>query len=109
MSKQNFRVKRSGYDRFEVDQYLQKLEHDIEVLQKQNALYRKRIDLLLKQRSFLKEEYDKVLSDLSIKEKAAEEMARIALQEANVIIERAYDNADMIVQEAMSSARQILR
>lgn len=108
MSKQNFRVKRSGYDRFEVDQYLQKLEHDIEVLQKQNALYRKRIDLLLKQRSFLKEEYDKVLSDLSIKEKAAEEMARIALQEANVIIERAYDNADMIVQEAMSSARQIL-
>lgn len=108
MSKQNFRVKRSGYDRFEVDQYLKKLEHDIEVLQKQNALYRKRIDLLLKQRSFLKEEYDKVLSDLSIKEKAAEEMARIALQEANVIIERAYDNADMIVQEAMSSARQIL-
>ncbi len=108
MTKEKFRIKRKGYDRFEVDKHLQKVEQDLQVLQKQNDLYRKRIDLLLKQKAFLKSEYDQILADLNVKEKAAEEMARIALKEANVIIERAYDNADMIVQEAMSSARQIL-
>lgn len=107
-SKPEFRIKRKGYDRFEVDQHIAKLQSDIEAVEKKNLLYQSQVTNLMKQRAILKRQYDKVLTDLSIKEKAAEEMSRLALREANAIIDRAYDNADLIVREAMSSARQIL-
>lgn len=107
-SKPEFRIKRKGYDRFEVDQAIAKLHSDIEAVEKKNLLYQSQVSNLMKQRTLLKRQYDKVLADLTIKEKAAEEMSRLALREANAIIDRAYDNADLIVREAMSSARQIL-
>lgn len=107
-SKPEFRIKRKGYDRFEVDQHIAKLQSDIEAVEKKNLLYQSQVTNLMKQRAILKRQYDKVLTDLSVKEKAAEEMSRLALREANAIIDRAYDNADLIVREAMSSARQIL-
>lgn len=107
-SKPEFRIKRKGYDRFEVDQAIAKLQSDIEAVEKKNLLYQSQVSNLMKQRTLLKRQYDKVLADLTIKEKAAEEMSRLALREANAIIDRAYDNADLIVREAMSSARQIL-
>ena len=107
-SKPEFRIKRKGYDRFEVDQTIAKLQSDIEAVEKKNLLYQSQVSNLMKQRTLLKRQYDKVLADLTIKEKAAEEMSRLALREANAIIDRAYDNADLIVREAMSSARQIL-
>ena len=43
-----------------------------------------------------------------MKEQAAEDIARIALREANVIVATAQDNADVIIQEALASAKQIL-
>lgn len=103
-----FRIKRQGYDRFEVDKEMRRLETDNARLQEALALNKNQIQTLLNQREGLSKQYNKLSKEISIREKAAEEMARLALREANSIIETAYGNADLIVREAMSTARQLL-
>lgn len=103
-----FRIMRQGYDRFEVDKAVRKLEAENKQLQEQLALNKNQIQTLLQQRDGITKRYNQLIKDISIREKAAEEMARLALREANSIIETAYSNADLIVREAMSTARQLL-
>ncbi len=103
-----FRIKRQGYDRFEVDKEMRRLETDNARLQEALALNKNQIQTLLNQREGLSKQYNKLSKEITIREKAAEEMARLALREANSIIETAYGNADLIVREAMSTARQLL-
>lgn len=99
---------RQGYDRFEVDKAVRKLEEEKAQLLEQVALNKNQILTLLEQRDGITKRFAQVTKDLSIREKAAEEMARLALREANSIIETAYGNADLIVREALSTARQLL-
>ena len=103
-----FRIMRQGYDRFEVDKAVRKLEEEKAQLLEQVALNKNQILTLLEQRDGITKRFAQVTKDLSIREKAAEEMARLALREANSIIETAYGNADLIVREALSTARQLL-
>ena len=42
------------------------------------------------------------------KERAADDMARMAMKEANMIVDTAQQNADVIVREALMTARSIL-
>ncbi|AZK44156.1 MULTISPECIES: DivIVA domain-containing protein [Erysipelothrix] len=106
--KPKFRVMRQGYDRFEVDQMIANLEHDKTILTKQIELYQKQVESLQEQRDIIKKRYQQLVSESGVREKAAEEMSRLALREANSIIDTAYMNADMIVREAMSTSRQVL-
>ncbi|WP_430832846.1 DivIVA domain-containing protein [Erysipelothrix rhusiopathiae] len=106
--KPKFRVMRQGYDRFEVDQMITNLEHDKTILTKQIELYQKQVESLQEQRDIIKKRYQQLVSENGVREKAAEEMSRLALREANSIIDTAYMNADMIVREAMSTSRQVL-
>lgn len=105
--KPKFRVMRQGYDRFEVDQMITNLEHDKTILTKQIELYQKQVESLQEQRDIIKKRYQQLVSESGVREKAAEEMSRLALREANSIIDTAYMNADMIVREAMSTSRQV--
>ena len=107
-SKKEFQIKRKGYDRFEVDQEIAQLQRELQESKKQSEIYKEQVDNLSQQKNHLSQRYETLIDELRVRERAAEEMARIALREANSIIDRAYDNADMIVREAMSSARQIL-
>lgn len=107
-SNSKFRIMRQGYDRFEVDKAVRKLEEEKAQLLEQVALNKNQILTLLEQRDGITKRFAQVTKDLSIREKAAEEMARLALREANSIIETAYGNADLIVREALSTARQLL-
>ena len=106
--KLNFRVMRQGYDRFEVDKTIAKFHDDKENLEQKLNLCQNRIKALESSRDGIDDQYRKLVREISIREKAAEEMARLALREANTIIETAYGNADLIVREAMSTARQLL-
>lgn len=106
--KPKFRVMRQGYDRFEVDQMITNLEHDKTILTKQIELHQKQVESLQEQRDIIKKRYQQLVSESGVREKAAEEMSRLALREANSIIDTAYMNADMIVREAMSTSRQVL-
>jgi cell division initiation protein len=56
----------------------------------------------------IKTRYQSLLGELSVREKAADDIARLALKEANTVIASAQNNADTIVKEALSTARIVL-
>ena len=60
------------------------------------------------QLAVIRQRYQTLVSELTVKEKAADDIARLALKEANTIIETAQNNADAIVSEALTTARIIL-
>ena len=49
-----------------------------------------------------------MISELNVREKAADDIARLALREANTVIASAQNNADSIVKEALVTARLVL-
>ncbi len=106
--KTEFRVLKYGYDRFAVDYQMEEYQIQIDALQK-------RIETLSIQNKELNDSYEdvagkynEVVEGLEGKQKAVEEMARIALREANQIVSTAHSNADAIVNEAIITARLIL-
>ena len=103
-----FDTMRNGYNRYQVDDKVTQLIHEVETLQKKLDLYTSRLEEVEKQSASYKEKYLTLAGEIRIKEKAAEDIARIALKEANVIVQTANDNADVIVKEALASARAIL-
>lgn len=107
-NKHSFKKSKTGYDRFEVDQEIASLKRQLKTSQNQAKIYKEQVNKTINQKEHLQKRYEKLIDELRVRERAAEEMARIALRESNSIIDKAYDNADMIVREAMSSARQIL-
>ena len=104
----NFRLQRKGYDRFEVDREIASLKKEIQAGVEQLELQKTQTLNIIQQKDHINRRYETLIDELRVRERAAEEMARMALREANAIIENAYDNADMIVREAMSSARLLL-
>lgn len=103
-----FRISKKGYDRFEVDRVLSDYESQISDITKKLETYESQVKLAHEQLETLKTRYDDLVSKLSIREKAADEIARLALVEANSVIETANSNADLIVKEALSTAKILL-
>lgn len=99
---------RQGYDRFEVDSVLSDYERRIKSLDNQSKIYKKQLETLENQRDVIKKRYQQLVGEIAVRERAADEMSRLALREANSIIDNAKNNADMIVREAMSASRQVL-
>lgn len=109
MSRKNdFRIMRQGYDRFEVDQAIDELKREKDVLLRQAQINKKQIETLQEQCNVVKKRYQQLVGEIAVRERASEEMSRLALREANSIIDNARSNADMIVREAMSTSRQVL-
>ena len=108
MAKKQFDIMKNGYNRYQVEDYLSDLENRMAVLHRKVDMYRLRSEEVERQLNQIKKEYHHVVDNLSAKEKAAEEMARIAMKEANVIVDTAQANADVIVKEALMTARSIL-
>lgn len=106
--KPEFRIMKNGYDRFAVDDAMDDFSTTISDLENRNELYQKEITNLEDQLNSIRNRYQVIVNELSIKEKAADDIARLALREANIIIDSAQDNADSIVREALSTARIIL-
>lgn len=103
-----FRLMKNGYDRFEVDHEFQVLNESIQSLTTQLDVYRHQIEQSQQQVSLVKERYSALISELNAREKAADRISRLALKEANAVIETAKKNADSIIREALSTARLIL-
>ncbi|QIK58277.1 cell division protein DivIVA [Erysipelothrix sp. HDW6A] len=99
---------RQGYDRFEVDQAIDELKREKDVLLRQAQINKKQIETLQEQCNVVKKRYQQLVGEIAVRERASEEMSRLALREANSIIDNARSNADMIVREAMSTSRQVL-
>lgn len=103
-----FRVMKNGYDRFAVDDAIEQYAASVERLEKKAELYEKKIQELNNQMDSMKQEYLRMKNSSEAEKQAADNIARISLREANEIIATAQKNADMIIHEAILTARLIL-
>ena len=106
--KPQFRMMKNGYDRFAVDDAIERYQSEIEALEKKLELYGRQVETATEQLNMIKTRYQSMVTELAVKEKAADDISRMALKEANSIIDTAQNNADSIVREALSTARLIL-
>ncbi len=104
----SFKIKKQGYDRFEVDTEMTTLQDSITSLEQQLHVYKRQNQQVAEQVVMIKNRYNALVSELSAKEKAADRISRLALKEANTVIDTAKVNADSIIREALSTARLIL-
>jgi len=103
-----FRILKKGYDRFAVDETIASLENELEQIKKKLEVYQRQSDQAQQEMIVMKQKYTTLVNELIVKENAADDIARLALREANVMIERAGDHADMIIKEALATAKTLL-
>lgn len=103
------RSKRGEYARLqqEKESRMQQLEQENGMLKEQLLRYQTQIQAANEQLLQIKQRYQMLINELSLREKAADEISRLALKEANTIIETAQGNADLIIKEALSSAKMV--
>lgn len=87
-----------GYNRLEVDDYIQDLKKEIQS-------YQENIQALQDEIEDLKQQNDTLIKRIDVQEKTNEEIARLALKEASALIEKAKRNANMILKESMEYVR----
>ena len=108
MEKRVFDTMKNGYNRYQVDDYIHSLAEEIESLRKKLECNNVMMERLSKEKDDLEKKYKEVSDNLYIKEQAAGEMARMAMTEANMIVDTANQNAETIIKEALMMARGIL-
>ena len=108
MDKQSFDTMKNGYNRYQVEDYIQTQKLQMESLQKKLEKANLLKEELTREYQELETRYRDVSENLEVKEKAADEMTRMAMKEANMIVDTAHRNADAIVKESLMMARGIL-
>ncbi|MGB4985458.1 MAG: DivIVA domain-containing protein [Erysipelotrichaceae bacterium] len=103
-----FSLMRNGYDRYEVDDKINSLLVEIMALKKNNEVLEIKNREINNNFSTLQQRYQLLLSEISFREKTADDISRLALKEANHIIGNAQGNADTIVSEALLTAKNVL-
>ena len=106
--KPTFRVMKNGYDRFAVDDAMDRYAAMVDQLQRKVELYQQQLAETTRQLDEIRRKYESLQqSDVSRRE-AAENIARLSLREANDIIATAQKNADDIIRTAIGTSRLIL-
>ncbi len=108
MQRPTFRVMKNGYDRFAVDDAVEKYASQVSQLEQKIGLYQQQLIETTRQLDEMKEKYQELVRSDESRREAADQIARLSLREANEIISTAQKNADMIISEALASARGIL-
>ncbi len=103
-----FTTMKQGYNRYEVDTHVKRLEEEIEDLSLKLRLYKTKTEELMFSKRELLDKYNELVQTLQIREQASDDVSRMAIREANAVIEKAHKNAEFILQEAFVSARLIL-
>ena len=108
MDRYAFDTMKNGYNRYQVEDYIQTQKLQMESLQKKLEKANLLKEELTREYQELETRYRDVSENLEVKEKAADEMTRMAMKEANMIVDTAHRNADAIVKESLMRARGIL-
>ncbi|MCR5229551.1 MAG: DivIVA domain-containing protein [Solobacterium sp.] len=103
-----FRVMKNGYDRFAVDDAVERYAAQVDQLEKQLAIYQKQLEETAARLNELQIRYQNLENSVDAQRQAADNIARLSLREANEIIDTAQKNADIIVHESLVTARLIL-
>ena len=96
-----FNLVTSGYDCYQVDNEIDRYEYHVRELNEKILLYQNQIETLNNQFKMIKKRYQLLVSELQAREKQADYVGRLALLEANNIITDAQKSADDIIDEAM--------
>ena len=97
-----------GYNKQQVDIEVMKYEDQIHLLNERLAIAKEENNTLIKKNNVLQKEVQMVKREIQVKDNAMREMSKIAISEANHLVNSASKNADIIVTEALSTARRIL-
>lgn len=108
MDRYAFDTMKNGYNRYQVEDYIQTQKLQMESLQKKLEKANLLKEELTREYQELETRYRDVSENLEVKEKAVDEMTRMAMKEANMIVDTAHRNADAIVKESLMMARGIL-
>ncbi len=103
-----FKVIKNGYDRFAVDETVDKLAAQVDTLQEKVTSYEGELTALKQKMSQMQAYYSKIEKTLRAEKQAADNLTRISLKEANEIIVTAQNNADTIIAESLKTARMVL-
>ena len=105
---EKFDTMRNGYNRYQVDDKVASMKEEIAMLYRKLDMYQMQSEEMKRQLASIKEKYQLVVDSLAAKERAAQDLTRIAMKDANTIVTTDHNNADQIVQEALMTARRIL-
>ena len=103
-----FRVMKNGYDRFAVDDAVERYAAQVDQLEKQVDAYRSQLAEADRKLAELQARYDALNRSMDARSQAADSIARLSIKEANEIISAAQKDADAIVHESLVTARLIL-
>lgn len=106
--KPTFRVMKNGYDRFAVDDAIDRYAAMVDQLQRKVELYQQQLVETTRQLEEIRGKYESLQAMDASRKEAAENIARLSLREANQIIATAQKNADEIIRTAISTSRLIL-
>ena len=104
----SFDIVRNGYDPGQVSREINSMQAQIESLSDKVITYRGQLEKISAQFKTLRDRYQELVSEVTMREKAADDVTRLALREANTVIENAQRNADAIIEEAMFKAKSLL-
>lgn len=108
MGSNKFDRMKNGYHRFQVDDYIEQQQKELDWYKKESQFFQDELIRFKESYDLLSESYASLQENLKMKEQAANDLTRIAMKEANCVVETAQKNADMIVLEAITQARGIL-
>lgn len=104
---QRFSYETNGYNRHEVNQFIEYIISQTESLISKSKLQKNEIENLNKILNHYSNIENSLKDAISKTEKACEIMVKIASEEANTIINDAKNNADIIVNEALMKSEKI--
>ena len=107
-SRPTFRITKNGYDRFAVDDAIERYAAEVSQLERKLQLYQDQLVETTRNLEDLRARYRELQRTDAARKEAADNIARLSLREANEIINTAQKNADVIIKEALASARGIL-
>ncbi len=103
-----FRVMKNGYDRFAVDDAVERYAAQVDALQRKIELYQEQLVETTRELNAIKEQLAEMEKTEEVRKEASDRIARLSIREANEIIATAQANADEIVREALGTARLVL-
>lgn len=106
--KPTFRVMKNGYDRFAVDDAIDRYTAMVDQLQRKVELYQQQLFETTRQLEEIRGKYEALQQSEASRKEASENIARLSLREANEIIATAQKNADDIIRTAIGTSRLIL-
>lgn len=102
-----FSSKWRGYDEDEVNEFLEQIMKDYENLIDENKNQKNTIEQLEERIDYFKTLEETLQKSIMTAQEAAEDVRRNSMKESKLIIKEAEKNADRIVNEALSRAREI--